>query len=68
MRYVLVLFLLLSAAVSQVMLPTLEIANREILKNNEETRVFTEGKLNDDYNAETFDETLSCRNGNLVTI
>lgn len=66
MRYALILLLLVSCARS--MQPTLLMANVEILKENEDPRIYSEGVLNNDYNDVTFNEALSCRNGNLVII
>lgn len=66
MRYSLILLLLVSSA--QSVQPTLLLANIEILKENEDPMIYTEGVLNNDYNDVTFNEALSCRNGNLVII
>lgn len=66
MRYAFIMFLLLLSV--QSVPPSLLLANVEILKENEDPRIYSEGVLNSDYDDTTFDEALSCRNGNLVVI
>lgn len=67
MRYPL-LCVLLALGLSQSLLPNLEVANSYMLKDSADARIYSNGKLSDDYNDATFNEVLSCRNGNLNII
>ena len=48
--------------------PTLRVANPEILASNSDPLIINNGNLSFEYDDSTFNQVLSCRNGNLNII
>lgn len=65
---IILLACLLIIVCMQSLSPTLRVANPEILDGNQDLSIMNDGVLNSEYDDSTFNEALSCRNGNLNII
>jgi hypothetical protein len=68
MRPIILLSCLLITIHAQTPPISLRVANSYILENNDDALIFSNGYLNSNYDDATFNEGLSCRNGNLNII